>query len=494
LFFAQSAYADQSASADVQPTSALTISGPAQASVSSAQPAAAHKSRKKAIEESYAFANRKGILDLHLVGADANSETNTDALKAGETSHKYVGVEMGGTLGSLATTQFQVRFTEAQSDPTKALFDLEPANQNADSRRAMQDFSTTSNFLGDLLTLSSYQRTSSLALIDASGEDTKGQLEQHHIAAALWRSDRADLDFDAALSRTSSNYWDFGDSPDSDLHANNSRIAQFRSKFRLDRFGLSVMRRDTSTLVAATAGGFEPSRSDTDAKISVDVADWRDEIGLAPVYRRLIPLPDSIWVSADNGLLNTNDASTILHQSVNKMSLGASRAFTYGSINASYWQSVTEPTRDTASGYHGTGHGIDLGSKLNFGPWGVTGNVSLANNQNFAVGTDNQENTFNSSFFVTWKAPLNVGIKAGVSTNLFQNEYVDYGSLERNNSLQYQVALDLSQIAATGLADENVQLKLLASFQGNQSRSPTDAVSNIGTMFTGLQFAIPLHQ
>jgi hypothetical protein len=432
---------------------------------------------------------KKPIFDLHLMGAEANGETNSGALKAGETARKYVGVELGGNLGSVVKTDVQVRFTEAQSDPTKELLDLQPVNQSADARRALRDFFAASSFFGDRLTLSSYERSATFALVDTTGNDTKGQLQQHHVTAALWHSDHTDLDFDAALSRTSANYWDFGDSPDADLHAANSQISQYRSKFRLDRLGFSVFHRDTAVLTGANLDEAGPTNSETGAKLTVNVADLRDDLGFVRGLSQMLPLPDSIWVGANNGALIEDDASQIVHQSTNKVSLGVSRNFGYGTLNASYWQSLARAERDAPMGYRQTGRGVDLGSNLSFGTLKLTGSVSLVTGQSFSTGDDNDLSTLGCSVFVTWQAPLRVDIKAGATTNSFENEFADYDRFERNSSFRYQLALDLSQWASGSLPQRNVQLKLLASFQGNQS----NFVNNSGDVFTGLQLALPIH-
>jgi hypothetical protein len=436
---------------------------------------------------------RTGAFDLHLLGSDANSETNPTGLKAGETSRKYVGIELGGKLGSVVETQAQIRFTEAESDPEKAMFDLQPLNQNGDARRALQDFSAASSFFDQRLTVASYARSSSFALLDTSGQNTKGELEQHHLTASLWRADNTDFAVDAALSRTSSAYWDFGDSPDADLHANNSAVSQYRSKLRFERFGLTVFHRDTATLPGDTLGEIGPRRSETEARLSVDVTDWRDRLSLANDRARLLPLPDSIWVGTNKGGLVEDDASAALRQKINKLSLGATRNFGFGSVNAQYWQSLTQPMLGTSLQDRGAGHGVDLGGNLNLGAWGLSGNVSFANSQTLALGNDSNLDTFNCAFFLTWKAPLKFDIKAGVTTNAWQNAFIDYDRLERNDSFRYQLALDLSQLAASSLAQKNVQLKLLASFDGNQTRSQSDLVNSTGAVFTGLQFAVPLH-
>jgi hypothetical protein len=427
------------------------------------------------------------------VGADANSETNSDALKAGETSRKYIGVELGGNLGAVVKTDLQVRFTEAQSDPTKAMLDLQPVNQNADARRALQDFFAASSFFGERLTVSSYERSASFALLDAAGGETKGQLQQHHVTAALWHSDRSDFDFDAALSRTSANYWDFGDSPDADLHASNAQVSQYRSKFRLDRVGLSVFHRDTSTLVAPIAGEIGPSRSETEAKVSLNVSDLRDDLGFTPHYSQLLPLPDSIWVGANNGALTVDDNFEIVHQTVNKVSLGVSRSLGFGTLNASYWQSLARAAHDAPIGYRQTGRGIDLGSNLSFGALKLTGNVSLVNGQSFSTSDDSALSTLGCAVFLTWQAPLMMGIKAGVTTNSFENEFADYDRLERNDSFRYQLALDLSQWASASMPERRVQLKLLASFQGNRTLTQSNFATGTGDVFTGLQLALPIH-
>ena len=313
------------------------------------------------------------------------------------------------------------------------------------------------------------------------------------MTAALWRSDRADFVVDAALSRTTSHYWDFGDAPDADLHATNSEVSEYRSKFRLDKIGFSVFHRDTAALTAITSGEPGARRSETEARVSLEFADWRERLGGAGGTGRLLPLPDSIWVGTNSGALVENDAAATLRQSVNKLSLGATRNFAFGTLNASYWQTAAAPMLGSADLSRGVGHGVDLGSTLHFGAWGVSGNVSFANNQTLAAGNDSQADSFNCAFFVTWKAPLRVDIKAGVTTNAWQNALVDFDRLERNNSFRYQLALDLSQLASSSLAQKNVQLKLLASIDGNQSRSQADYVNATGDVFTGLQFAVPLH-
>jgi hypothetical protein len=468
----------QAASAD----ECACVFAPAQISKGAANPPAATAAKLK----------RTGRFDLRLVGSDANSQSNAQALKAGEISRKYVGIEMGGKLGSFMQTEAQIRFTEAQSDPAKALFDLSPVNQNGDARRALQDFSSASRFFGERLTVSSYARTSSFALADMTGQ-SRGQLRQHHVTAQLWRSDRADVDVDAALSRTTSNYWDFGDAPDADLHANNSAVSQYRSKLRLDRLGFSVFHRDSTALTGATAGEAGPRRAETEAKVSLDVSDWRERLGGASGNGRLLPLPDSIWVRIDSGALMEKDAAETLRQSVHKLSLGATRNFAFGTLNALYWETAAAPMTGSADLSRVAGHGVDLGSNMHFGAWGVSGNVSFANSQTLGLGNDSQSDRFACAFFVTWKAPLRVDIKAGVTTNASQNALVDFDRLERNNSFRYQLALDLSRLASSSLAQKNVLLKLLASIDGNQSRSQADYVNATGDVFTGLQFALPLH-
>ena len=140
---------------------AQTLKDAAQQKTGKQKPAAAKVASPK----------RNGNFDLRLVGSDANSQSNAQSLKAGETSRTYVGIELGGKLGSVVQTQAQIRFTEAESDPEKSLLDLQPVNQNADARRALQDFSTISHFFGDALTVSSYQRNSSFALADTTAEN-----------------------------------------------------------------------------------------------------------------------------------------------------------------------------------------------------------------------------------------------------------------------------------------------------------------------------------
>ncbi|HXJ01759.1 MAG TPA: hypothetical protein VNH44_11080, partial [Micropepsaceae bacterium] len=454
--FGHAAQADECACAvsnapnpnNVQPASAAAAStnSPSAAAAVTAY-AAAQRDLKKSEKPDRKFTPKSGATNfaLRLIGSDANTEINPDSLKAGETSHKYVGVELGGNLDSLMKTQLQMRFTEAQSDPGKALFDLQPGGQNSDARRALQDFSAATSFLGERLTLSSYERSSSFALMDTAGGNTKGEVEQHHLAAALWRSDNADFDFDAALSKTSSNYWDFGDSPDADLHANNNRVSQYRSKLRLDRFGLSVIRRDASALAAPSLGEVLPSRSETEAKLSLDVADLRDGLGVGAAYSRLLPLPDSVWIGANHGALVSDDLAEPMHETVEKLSMGASRNISYGTLNASFWQSMTQPTGDALVGYRGTGHGIDLGSNLNFGALGFTGSIGLIDQQNFFAGNESDISTLNGSLFVTWQTPLGVGLRAGMTRNSTQNEFADYGGLD-NSAFRYQVAVDLSHL------------------------------------------------
>jgi len=485
------ACAKDSIAAGTQPTPAGSPP-PAQSSAADAAPAVPLYASKETRPRAFAQKRGSSNLDLRFVGSDANSELNSDALKGGEISHKYVGVELGGNLESVVTTKLQLRFTEAQSDPAKALFDLQPVDQSGDARRALQDFSAASSFLGQRVTVTSYQRSSSFALVDVAGENAKGELAQHHLQAMLWRSDRADLDFDAGLSRTSAGYWDFGDSPDGDLHANNNRVSQYRSKLRFDRFGLSVLHRDASTLAAVNAGEIVPSRSETEAKVSLNVSDLREDLGLWRAYRQLLPLPDSIWVGANHGALISNDDFVVLHQAVNKISLGASRNIDFGTVNASYWQSATQPMGNTPAGYRAAGHGLDVGSSLNFGALGLNGSVGLVNQQTFSAGSETDMSTLNGAFFVSWQTPFGVDLKAGMTRNSVQNALVDYGRLEENNAFRYQLALDLSQLASTSWQN-NIQLKVLASFQGNQNHLQPIVANGMGNMFTGVQFAIPIH-
>jgi hypothetical protein len=396
---------------------------------------------------------------------------------------------MSGGWGALASSELKTRFTEAQVDSDKALFDLQSGAN--DSRRALEEFSMTSRFLGDRLVVSSYKRNSSVALFETAEGDTAGELQQSHVTAALWRSPRMDFDFDASLSRTSANYFDFGDSPDPDLHGNDSRISQFRSKVRYGDLGFSLARRDTVALLAQNEDGSHPGRSETEGRVSLNLGGLYGDLKLAPVYR--VYFPDSVWVAANNGVLDATVASATVAQSAQKLSLGTTRNFGPGTLNVSYWTSDERSLRATPVAYHTGAHGLDIGSNLRLGAFALNGNVSFLGGQNFDALSDSAQNTVNCTFSASWKAPLGALLNAGVTTSSFQNEIFGYSGLEERHSFRYQLSLDLSQIASRTWARDNVQLKFSASFQGNRNRSQTEITDDFGNVFTGLQLAFPIH-
>jgi hypothetical protein len=458
-------------------------------------PTAFHEVRKLG-ERGVAHVTKKDKTNyaLRLVGSNANREANREALKAGEAEHKYVGVEMIADMGALLKTELQTRYIQAQNNTARAALDLQSTGQGSDERRALQELSLASNFLANRVKVSSYRRESSISTIDSAGSGTIGRIEQHHVTAALWQSRQADFSVDAAVSKASPNFRDFGDSPEADLHANNRRISQYRSKFRFDRFGVSVVRRETAAVAPVGADGVRPSQTEGEAKLSLSTADLRNDLGILGDYRSLLPLPDSVWLGESNGWMKSADTPAAASQTINKTSMGAIRAFGYGAVNVSYWQSVTRVSDPVATGYgRGNAHGLDLGSNLHFGPWGLSGNLSLLAKQDSMVGPDNEQNTRLRSIFATWRVPFGADLKAGLTTNSMQSEIFGYSGSNESNSFRYQLALDLSRLASTFLHQGNVQMKVFASFRGNQSRTQTDLVSNSDDTFAGLQLALPIN-
>jgi hypothetical protein len=429
----------------------------------------------------------KIISIVRLVGSDANGSSNSNALKAGETERTFVGVEVDGNAGALAKAELKTHFTEAETGADKGLFDLQPGVN--DSRRALEDFSLMSSLLADRLTLSSYRRDSTLALFDTPGGGAHGALEQSHIAAKLWRSSRFDADADASLSRASQNYWDFGDSLDPDLHMIGNRVWQYRSKLRFDRFGLAAAMRDTAALMSP---GFRAERSEFDTRLSFDLSGFCDDLGIGAGYRAFSIMPDSVWAGANLAASNTVDASALALRTADKVSLGMGRNFGPGTINISYWESASRSAEPVPVFYRLDAHALEVASNLKFGALALTGNLSFLGGQTFDAGAASEQNTVNCSFAATWQAPAGFLLKAGVTTNSFQNEFFSYSGLEERHSFRYQLSFDLSQLASA-FAYRDVQLKLSASMQGNRNRSLANVTDDVGNVFTGLQLAFPFH-
>jgi hypothetical protein len=129
----------------------------------------------------------------------------------------------------------------------------------------------------------------------------------------------------------------FRDRTDPDWHGNSARAAHYCSKMRIDLFGATLFRRDSSALMSATA--LLPSRSETDAKFSIDVDMLCEDFGLHEDSRAVLPWPDSVWVGTNMASLTSDGTAGMPAQNADKIYLGANRKFAYGKVNVSYWES-----------------------------------------------------------------------------------------------------------------------------------------------------------
>ncbi len=401
----------------------------------------------------------------------ANTPVGVDAWQ------KSVGVEVQGKLGSFVKTDFSTRFTELESS-----YDFGPHGaQSADAlgidRRGLEEFSLTTRFLGDRVSVTSSRRESEYDGLDPALTGRGGASELEKFNAWVWRSDRSSLSIEGVSSRVDSGFQNLMQT----TQTRSEESQQLKSKFSYGRAGFFVGHRDALSL-SPDNGTALSRQSDIETGASLGLSDLRK----GPL---LYLLPDSVWVSTNRGSVVQGDALAYEARPMEKSSVGMTRAWGYGSVNMSYWQSAVEAPASIAD-EQWRSRGMDVGGTLRSGRLSMSGNVSFYTADTIAALNSSAESNVNGSLFLTYSRAAWPKLSAGVTNYEYQAAFLNYGGLEQSNLMRYEVGVDSTPLLSAW-RDPGAQLKFIASYQDNSSRSQwsqTDTATGMQNVFFGFKF------
>jgi hypothetical protein len=135
----------------------------------------------------------------------SSAETAGAQAGASEAWQKSLGVQVEGKLGSFLKTNLTTRFTELEQSPDFGPFGPQSAEAVGTERRALEEFSFTTQFLGDRVAITSSRRASDHVGLDpALGR--RGGYEQDKFNAWVWRSTKSSLSIEGVTSRVDSGF------------------------------------------------------------------------------------------------------------------------------------------------------------------------------------------------------------------------------------------------------------------------------------------------
>jgi hypothetical protein len=172
-----------------------------------------------------------------------------------------------------------------------------------------------------------------------------------------------------------------------------------------------------------------------------------------------------------------------------KSAIGMTRSWNSGSVNLSYWRSEVEGSPSFADESQWRGRGMDVAGTLHSGRVSVSGNLTVYSADNLATWNNTAESNVNGSLYLTWSRAAWPKLSAGVTNYAYQAAFFDYGGLEASSLTRYEVAVDSSPLLSAW-ADPQAQLKFIASYQGNSTRSQWAQTADTGAsdVFLGLKF------
>jgi len=405
---------------------------------------------------------------------EANSAPGLEAWQ------KSLGVEVEGKLGSFMKTDLSTRFTELEGAADPRAFGPQTTDALGMDRRALEEFSLTTKFLGDRVAITSSRRASDhLAALDSALEGRQGAVsEQDKFNAWVWRSPTSSLSLEGSSNRVDSGFQNLSQA----MQTRNEENQQLKSKFSYGRAGIFVGQHEALALAPDRSTPLS-RQSDIETGASLGLSDLRT----GGVVREL--LPDSIWVSTSRGAVEQG-SETAVSRPLEKSAVGMTRSFDGGSLNLSYWRSqVTPPVSDESQW---RSHGMDIGGTLKSGPLSLSGNLSVYSADTIVIARTSAESNVNGSLFLTWSRAAWPKLSAGVTNYAYQSSFFDYGGVEQSSLMRYEVALDSTPLLS-GWRDPQAQLKFIASYQDNSYRSQWAQTGDTGgvaqNVFFGFKFS-----
>lgn len=398
----------------------------------------------------------------------------------GEAWQKSLGVEVQGKLGSLVKTDLTTRFTELEGGADVGPFGPRTGEGLGADKRALEEFSLSTTFLGDRVAITSSRRASNYAALDPA-LGGQGVSEQNKFNAWLWRSETSSLSVEGSSSRMDAGFQNLSQA----MPAKNETSQQLKSKFSYGRAGVFVGQRETLALAPDRTTALS-RQSDIETGASLGLSDLRNGGTILEL------LPDSVWVSTSHGSVGQGDTVSSQVRPLQKSAVGLTRSFDGGSVNLSYWRSQITAPVSVPDESHWRGHGMDIGGSLNSGRVSLSGNLSLYSADNAAMAANTAESNINGSLFLTWSRAAWPKLSAGVTNYAYQSTFFDYGGLEQTSLMRYEFAVDSTPLLSAW-ADPKAQLKFIASYQDDTYRSQWARTKDTGAgtqnVFFGFKFS-----
>ena len=412
---------------------------------------------------------------ITVLGSNAEAKTLTGA---GEGWQKSLGVQVEGKLGTLVKTDLTTRFTELEGGVDLGPFAAQGLDAPGTDRRALEEFSLSTKFLGDRVAITSSRRSSDHAALDSVLDGRRGVSEQDRFSAWVWRSQNSSLSLEGSSSRTDAGFQNLSQA----MQTRNEEKQQLKSKFSYGRAGIFVGQQEALALGADRSTTLS-RQFDIETGASLGLSDLRT----GGVVLEL--LPDSVWVSTSRGSVDQGSAASVARP-MEKSAVGMTRSFQGGSLNMSYWRSeIAAPPSDDSQW---RGQGMDVGGTLNSGRLSLSGNLSVFSADTVAAASNAAESNVNGSLFLSWSRAAWPKFSAGVTNYAYQSAFFDYGGLEQTNLMRYELAVDSTPLLSAW-GDPKAQLKFIASYQDSFYRSQWTQTSDTGAdtqnVFFGFKFA-----
>ena len=407
------------------------------------------------------------------------SNTENAASQTGDAWQKSLGVEVEGRLGSFLKTDLRTRFTELERAPDLGPFGPQSAEAIGKERRALEEFSVTTQFLGDRISVTSSRRASDYAGLDPALSGSSGAYEQDKFKAWLWRSGKSSLSIEGVTSRIDSSFQTLTQP----MHSRNEESQQLKSKLSYGRAGVFVTQRESQALAPDNNTALS-RQSDFETGASLGLSDLRQSGTLSSL------LPDSVWVSTNHGTVEKGDPIASMSRPLEKSAIGMTRTWGASSVNLSYWRSAVESAASVPDEWEWRGRGMDVGGTLRSGRVSVSGNLSWYTADNMAALNNTAESNLNGSLFLTYSRAAWPKFSAGLTNYAYQAAYFDYSGLEQSSLMRYEFAVDSTPLLSAW-ADPQAQLKFIASYQDNgysSQWSQADNEAGMQNVFFGFKF------
>lgn len=424
--------------------------------------------------------NSENRYAITVLGSNADASSSLQALQTGEAWQKSLGVEFEGKLGSFLKTDLSTRFTELEGTLIGQPFGGQLPDTVGTNRRALEELSFSTQFLGDRVAITSSRRASNQSGFATAMAGARRAYEQDRFNAWVWRSGKSSLSIEGSSSRIDSGFQTLALTPHP-TQTKSEESRQVRSKLSYGRAGVFVGQRQSLSLAPDRSTTLS-RQSDIETGATLGLSDLRQG---APL---LFLLPDSVWVSTNHGSVEQG-AQAYESRPMEKSSIGMTRSWDSGSVNLSYWRSSVDASPSFADESQWHGRGMDVGGSLHSGRLSLSGNLSLYTADNLAAWNNTAESNVNGSLYLTWSRAAWPKLSAGVTNYAYQSAFLDYGGLEGSSLTRYELAVDSSSLLSAW-ADPAAQLKFLASYQGNSTRSQwaQDNSTGASDVFLGLKF------